>query len=225
MMKSSVSSVACIIIGDHYYPREDESSDGDESMPGLELPSNFDDDSEDDDTSEVTDPLAIVLIDGQDDSSYMTDESMDFDEELSYDDSIEADEVPLLLSRGSSTSSDCSTVGNNANMQTVICESSYVCATNEDSSAATFTSHDDRIIDNIHLVTTDSGARSKQQFLQASQYYQIRSANQNGTVCTTILRRYCIGRTKGYRDHGTAVPKYCNHDGRQVTIRQFNSNH
>jgi hypothetical protein len=153
-----LGEVACIIIGDHYYPSVDESSDDDESMAGLQSRSNFDDDLEDDESSAPRDPLNIVLIDGQDDSSYVTNESMDFDEEFSYDDSIRSSEVPSLLSRGSSTSSDCSTVGNNANIETIICETSYVCDTDEDSSAATFSSHDDTIIDNIHQVTADSGA-------------------------------------------------------------------
>jgi hypothetical protein len=99
------------------------------------------------------------LIDGQDDSSYETNESMDFDDEFSYDESIGSNELPSLNSQYSSTSSECSTVAN-GDIQTVICEASYICDTDEDSSAATFTSHDDTVIDNIDdlKVLLDSGA-------------------------------------------------------------------
>jgi hypothetical protein len=137
-----LGEVACIIIGDHYYPSDDESMDYNESS-----------------NSEGTDPLAIVLIDGQDDSTYETNESMGFDDEFSYDNSIESNELlPSLILWYSSSSSECSTVGNNANIQTVICEASYVCDTDEDSSAATFTSHDDSVIKNIRQVQLDSRA-------------------------------------------------------------------
>jgi hypothetical protein len=98
-----LGEVACIIIGDHYYPSDDESA-----YSGN--------DSESDDT----DPMDIVLIDGQDDSTYNSNESMDFDDEFSYDDSIKSGEIPSLCEQ--STPSECSTVGNNANIQTVICE-------------------------------------------------------------------------------------------------------
>jgi hypothetical protein len=96
------------------------------------------------------------LIDGQDDSSYETEESMDFDDEFSYDESIGPDEI---LSQYPSSSSEGSTVAN-ADIQTVICEASYICDTDEDSSAATFTSHDETVIDNIDdlKVLLDSGA-------------------------------------------------------------------
>jgi hypothetical protein len=134
-----LGEVACIIIGDHYYPSDDESVC-----------------SDNDSRSDNTDPMAIVLIDGQDDSTYGSNKSMDFDDKFWYDDSIKSGELPSLCEH--STSSKCSTVGNNANIQTVICKSSYICDTDEDSSAATFTSHDDSVIDNIHQVAIDSGA-------------------------------------------------------------------
>jgi hypothetical protein len=127
-----MGEVACIIVGDHYYPSDDESMNGESTS----------------DEDKVSGPLAIVLIDGQDDSNYETgDESMDFDDEFSYDDSIRSNELPSLCSRHSSSSSECSTVAN-GDIQTVICETSYVCDTDEDSSAATFISHDDTVIDN-----------------------------------------------------------------------------
>jgi hypothetical protein len=102
----------------------------------------------------MADPLAIVLIDGQDDSNYESDESMDFDGEFSYDDSISSNELPSLCSQSSCSRAE-STIGN-GDICTVICEASYVCDTDEDSSAATFTSHDDSVIDNIQQL--DSGA-------------------------------------------------------------------
>jgi hypothetical protein len=112
-----------------------------------------DDDSyADDDTT--ADPLAIVLINGQDGSNYESDESMDFDDEFSYDDLISRNELPSLCSQSSCSRAE-STIGN-GDICTVICEASYVCDTDEDSSAATFTSHDDSVIDNIHQL--DSGA-------------------------------------------------------------------
>jgi hypothetical protein len=134
-----LGEMACIIIGDHYYPSDDESVYNDNVSE-----------------SDNADPMAIVLIDGQDDSTYYSNESMDFDGEFSCDDSINSGELPSLCEH--SISSECSTVGNNANMQTVICKSSYVYGTDEDSSAATFTSHDDSVIENIHQVAFDSGA-------------------------------------------------------------------
>jgi hypothetical protein len=150
-----MGEVACIIIGDHYYPSDNESSSDDESMPGLQVRSMEDDSSDGDED----DPLNIVLIDGQDDSSYETDQSMDFNNEFSYDDSTGSYELPSMCSQYSSSSSECSTVAN-GDIQTVICEASYVCDTDEDSSAATFTSHDDSVIDNIddQKVLLDSGA-------------------------------------------------------------------
>jgi hypothetical protein len=121
----------------------------------------MDDDSSDDEDDEdvQSDPLDIVLIDGQDDSSYATEESMDYDDEFSYDYSIGSNELPSLSSHPSSSSSEASTVAN-GDIQTVICEASYICDTDEDSSAATFTSHDDTVIDNIDdlKVLLDSGA-------------------------------------------------------------------
>jgi hypothetical protein len=116
--------------------------------------------SSDDDstTSSDGDPLNIVLIGGQDDSSYEADESMDYADEFSYDYSVGSNELPSLSSWPSS-SSEASTVAN-GDIQTVICEASYVCDTDEDSSAATFTSRDDTIIDNIGNlnVLLDSGS-------------------------------------------------------------------
>jgi hypothetical protein len=84
---------------------------------------------------------------------------MDYDDEFSYDYSIRSNELPSLSSNHSSSSSKCSTVAN-GDIQTVICEASYICDTDEDSSAATFTSHDDTVIDNIDdlKVLLDSGA-------------------------------------------------------------------
>jgi hypothetical protein len=131
-----LGEVACVIIGDHYYPSDDETMNSD--------------------GSEESDPLAIVLIDGQDDSSYKTEQSMDYEDEFSYDDSVETNELPSLCSHSSSSIAD-STVAN-GDFQSVICEASYVCDTDEDSSAATFTSHDDSIIDNIQEVRLDTGA-------------------------------------------------------------------
>ena len=151
-----MGEVACIIIGDHYYP--DDSSDDDESMPGIQERAREDSSSDDDSSDE--DPLDIVLIDGQDDSSYQTEASMDFDDEFSYDDSVLSNELPSVSSHVSSSSSECTTVAN-GDIQTVICEASYVCGSScEDSSAATFTSHDDTVIDNIDdlKVLLDSGA-------------------------------------------------------------------
>jgi hypothetical protein len=118
----------------------------------------MDDDSSDDDDDVNSDPLDIVLIDGQDDSSYATEESMDFDDEFLYDGSIGSNELPSMCSQYSS-SNEGSTVANDG-IQTVICEASYICDTDEDSSAATFTSHDDTVIDNIDdlKVLLDSGA-------------------------------------------------------------------
>jgi hypothetical protein len=106
-----------------------------------------------------SDLLNIVLIDGQDDSSYETDESMDYDDEFSYDDSIGSNELPSLCSNPSTGSSECSTVAND-DIQTVICKAWYVCDTDKDSSSATFTSHDDTVIDNIDYlkVLLDSGS-------------------------------------------------------------------
>jgi hypothetical protein len=129
--------IACIIIGDHYYPsdNDDEDTGDDSSVNG----------------SSTADPFNIVHIDGQDDSSYETDQSMDFDDEFSYDDSIIDDEMPGLCSRSSSVSSASTTIGN-GDIQTVICEASYVCDTDKDSSAATFTSHDDSVITNIGVL-------------------------------------------------------------------------
>jgi hypothetical protein len=51
-------------------------------------------------------------------------------------------------------------VGNNGNIKTVICEASYVCDTDEDSSKATFTLHDESVITNIVALSVllDSGA-------------------------------------------------------------------
>jgi hypothetical protein len=155
-----MGEVACIIIGDHYYTSDDESSCDDESMPGLQVRCMDDDLSDDEDDDDVqSDPLDIVLIDRQDDSSYETDQSMDYDDEFSYDDSIGSNELPSLGSIYSSSSSECSTVAN-GDIQTVICKASYICNTDEDSSAATFTSHDDTVIDNIDnlKVLLDSGA-------------------------------------------------------------------
>jgi hypothetical protein len=161
-----MGEVACILIGDHYYPSDNESSSDDESMSGLQTRTMDDDLSSDDEDAQYenedvpSDPLDIVLIDGQDDSSYETNESMDFDDEFSYDDSIGSNELPSLSSQYSSSSSECSTVAN-GDIQTVICEaSSYICDTDEDSSAAMFTSHDDTVIDNIDdlKVLLDSGA-------------------------------------------------------------------
>jgi hypothetical protein len=131
-----IGEVVCVIIGDHYYPSDDETMDSDDS--------------------EESDPLAIVLIDGQDNSSYETEQSVDSDDEFSYDNAVEANEIPSLCSQSSSSIAD-STVAN-GNFQSVICEASYVCVTDEDSSAATFTSHDDSIIDNIQEVRLDTGA-------------------------------------------------------------------
>jgi hypothetical protein len=155
-----MGEVACIVIGDHYYPSEDEESSDDESMPGLQVRCMDDDSSDDEDDEDVqSDPLDIVLIDGQDDSSYATEESMDYDDEFSYDYSIGSNELPSLSSHHSSSSSEASTVAN-GDIQTIICEASYICDTDEDSSAATFTSHDDTVIDNIDdlKVLLDSGA-------------------------------------------------------------------
>lgn len=153
-----MGEVACVIIGDHYYPSEDDSSTEDDSsidynqmagiQPRTDLYGNSEDESESDD-----DPLNIMLIDGQDDSTYEDNASMDFNDEFSYDDSVLSDELsmPSLCSRHSSSSSECSTVAN-GDIQTVICEASYVCDTDEDSSAATFTSHNDSVIDNIGVL-------------------------------------------------------------------------
>jgi hypothetical protein len=118
-----------------------------------------DDSSDDEDEDAPSDPLDMVLIDGQDDSSYETDEQMDFDDEFLYDESIGPHELASLGSLYSSTSSECGTVAN-GDIQTVICEASYICDTDEDSSAATFTSHDDTVIGNIDdlKVLLDSGA-------------------------------------------------------------------
>ncbi|OEU07145.1 hypothetical protein FRACYDRAFT_251618 [Fragilariopsis cylindrus CCMP1102] len=144
-----LGEVACIIIGDHYYPSDDE----DDRMPALHDRA-MEDDSSSDGSEDSNDPFNIVHIDGQDDSTYMTNDSMDFDnDDFSYDDSI-GDEMPGLRSRTSMTSSVSSasaTVGN-GDIQTVICEASYVCDTDEDSSAATFTSHDDSVITNIGIL-------------------------------------------------------------------------
>jgi hypothetical protein len=84
---------------------------------------------------------------------------MDYDDEFSYDYSIGSNELPSLSSHHSSSSSEASTVAN-GDIQTIICEASYICDTDEDSSAATFTSHDDTVIDNIDdlKVLLDSGA-------------------------------------------------------------------
>jgi hypothetical protein len=60
---------ACITIGNHYYPSDDESSSDDKSMPDLQI-RLMNDDSSDDDDDVNSDPLDIVLIDRQDDSSY-----------------------------------------------------------------------------------------------------------------------------------------------------------
>ena len=147
-----LGEVACIIIGDHYYPSDDE------RMPSLHDRA-ADDSSSDDESEDSNDPFNIMHIDGQDDSSYMTNDSMDFDnDEFSYDDSI-GDESPGIQSRTSMTSSvsSASTTVGNGNIQTVICEASYVCDTDEDSSAATFTSHDDSVITNIGVLT-DTGS-------------------------------------------------------------------
>jgi hypothetical protein len=92
-----------------------------------------------------------VHIDGQDDSGYETEQSMDFDNGFSYDDSIMDDEMPGLCSRSSSVSSASTTIGN-GDIRTVICEASYMCDTDEDSSAATFTLHDDSVITNIGVL-------------------------------------------------------------------------
>jgi hypothetical protein len=160
-----MGEVACILIGDHYYPSDNELSSDDESMPGLQTHTMDDDLSSDDEDAQYknenapSDPLDIVLIDGQNDSSYKTDGSMDFDDEFLYDDSIGSNELPSLSSQYSSSSSECSTVAN-SDIQTDICEASYICDTDIDSSAATFTSHDDTVIDNIDdlKVLLDSGA-------------------------------------------------------------------
>ncbi|OEU08986.1 hypothetical protein FRACYDRAFT_249331 [Fragilariopsis cylindrus CCMP1102] len=146
-----LGEVAGITIGDHYYP-----SDDDEQMPSLHDRA-ADDSSSDGSSDDSNDPFNIVHIDGNDDSTYMTSDSMDFDnDDFSYDDSI-GDELPGLQSRtygapsvSSSVSSATTTVGN-GDIQTVICEASYVCDTDEDSSAATFTSHDDSVITNIGI--------------------------------------------------------------------------
>jgi hypothetical protein len=128
--------IACIIIGDHYYPSDNEDVDTDNNSSVSDS---------------TTDPFNVVLIDGQDGSSYETEQSMDFDDEFSYNDSVMDDEMPGLCSRSSSVSSASTTVGN-GDIQTVICEASYVCDTDEDSSAATFTSHDDSVITNIGVL-------------------------------------------------------------------------
>ncbi|OEU05647.1 hypothetical protein FRACYDRAFT_258761, partial [Fragilariopsis cylindrus CCMP1102] len=145
-----LGEVACIIIGDHYYPSDDD----DEQMPSLHDRA-ADDSSSDGSSVDSNDPFNIVHIDGQDDSTYMTNDSMDFDtDDFSYDDSISDGEMPGLqprtygASKTSSESSASTTVGDK-DFQTVICEASYVCDTDEDSSAATFTSHDDSVITNI----------------------------------------------------------------------------
>ena len=54
----------CITIGDHYYPSDSDSED-------MEANDSSSDDE--------TDPFNIVHINGQDNSSYMTEDSMDFD--------------------------------------------------------------------------------------------------------------------------------------------------
>jgi hypothetical protein len=51
----------------------------------------------------------------------------------------------------SSVSSASTTIGN-GDIHTVICKASYVCDTDEDSSTATFTSHDDSVITNIGVL-------------------------------------------------------------------------
>ena len=148
-----LGEVACIIIGDHYYPSDDD----DDRMPALNDRA-ADDSSSDDSSVDSNDPFNIVHIDGNDDSTYMTSDSMDFDtDDFSYDDSI-SDELPGLQSRtygadsvATSVSSATTTVGDK-DFQTVICEASYVCDTDEDSSAATFTSHDDSVITNIGVL-------------------------------------------------------------------------
>jgi hypothetical protein len=83
---------------------------------------------------------------------------MDYADEFSYDDSIGSNELSSVRSFLPSSSDDTTVA--NGDIQTVICEASYVCDTNEDSSAATFTSHDDTIIDNIGdlNVLLDSGS-------------------------------------------------------------------
>ena len=149
-----LGEVACIIIGDHYYPSDDEASSGNEGMPGLQDRA-AEDSSSSDGSFDSNNPFNLIHIDGQDDSTYMTqDESMDFDnDEFSYDESID-DELRALQSRtsvASSVSSASMTVGN-GDIQTVICEASYVCDTDEDSSEATFTSHDDSVITNIGVL-------------------------------------------------------------------------
>ena len=157
--EEDMGEVACIIIGDHYYPGD--SSDDDEAMPGLSERAFKDESSSDDETvNSEDDPLNIVLVDGQDDSSYETNQSMDFDDEFSYDDSIQPNELSSASSHLSSSSSECTTEAN-GDFQSVICEASYVCGSScDDSSAATFTSHDDTVIDNIDdlKVLLDSGA-------------------------------------------------------------------
>jgi hypothetical protein len=156
-----MGEVACIIIGDHYYPSDDESSDDDESMPGLQVRNmeSSDEESTTASTSSDDDPLNIVLIDGQDDSSYETDKSMDYTDEFLYDDSIGSNELSSVRLFLPSSSEDTTVA--NGDIQTVICEASYVCDTNKDSSAATFTSHDHTIIDNIGdlNVLLDSGSK------------------------------------------------------------------
>ena len=127
-------------------------------MPDLHDRALEDDSSSDGSSVDSNDPFNIVHIDGNDDSTYMTTDSMDFDnDDFSYDDSI-TDEMPGLQSRtygadsvASSVSSASLTVGDK-DFQTVICEASYVCDTDEDSSAATFTSHDDSVITNIGVL-------------------------------------------------------------------------
>jgi hypothetical protein len=165
-----MGEVACIIIGDHYYPSEDESSSDDESMAGLQPRSGLYDNS-DDESGTQEDPLDIVLLDGQDDSTYEDNIPMDFNDEFSYDDSVLSGEIsmPSLCSRHSSSSSECSTIAN-GDIQTVICEASYVCDTDEDSSTATFTSHDDSVIDSIGVlkVLQDSTASANITHLRPS---------------------------------------------------------